>query len=216
MIRKISKICIPILITVLLVFCAWYFDLKSLLNVESFRAFESSHGFWSVIVFILIYVISIILFFPASILSILAGVFFGSLLGFVYSMIGIMLGAIIAFYIARHYGRGFVEKITHKRFDKINEYNKKVSENGFITVLFCRLTPLIPFKVPNYILGLTKIRFRDYFTGTFLGMIPETFILVYFGDSLSTLSIWKIALAISLITIFFIFGFYYKDSLFKF
>ena len=53
-----------------------------------------------------------------------------------------------------------------------------------MTVLFFRVIPLVPYEVLNYAGGLSKMKFRDYFTATFLGLIPGVVIAAFFGGSL--------------------------------
>ncbi|PJC48857.1 MAG: hypothetical protein CO035_01255, partial [Candidatus Omnitrophica bacterium CG_4_9_14_0_2_um_filter_42_8] len=53
-----------------------------------------------------------------------------------------------------------------------------------ITILFFRIVPLVPYEVLNYACGLSKIKFRDYFLATFLGIIPGVIVSAFFGGSL--------------------------------
>ena len=51
-------------------------------------------------------------------------------------------------------------------------------------VLFFRVIPLLPYEVLNYACGLSKIKFRDYFFATLLGLIPGVVIAAFFGEGL--------------------------------
>jgi hypothetical protein len=57
-----------------------------------------------------------------------------------------------------------------------------------MTVLFFRVVPLVPYEVLNYFCGLSKIKFRDYFWATFLGLIPGVVIAAFFGGSLGEIN----------------------------
>ena len=50
-----------------------------------------------------------------------------------------------------------------------------------------RLSPLIPFNLFNYFMGITGVSLRNYALGGF-GMIPGTLVYVYFGTALSNIS----------------------------
>ena len=65
-----------------------------------------------------------------------------------------------------------------------------------MTVIFLRLVPLFPFNFLNPVLGVTEVKFKDYFFGTIIGIIPGTFVFVYLGESFKMLSIWNILLAV--------------------
>ena len=57
-----------------------------------------------------------------------------------------------------------------------------VGDHGLKLVILVRLSPLIPFNVLNYALGVTRVRLRDYALGSFLGMLPVTLLYVYVGS----------------------------------
>jgi len=132
------------------------------------------------IVFIGIYIIATLAFLPAALLTLGAGVIFGVTWGSVYVFIGATLGAIAAFLGGRYLAQGWVkEKISsYKKFAIID---KAVSKEGLKIVLLVRLSPLFPFNLLNYALGITSVSFQDYLIGS-VGMIPGTIMYVYFGS----------------------------------
>ncbi len=132
------------------------------------------------IVFIGIYIIATLAFLPASLLTLGAGVIFGVIWGSIYVFIGATLGAIAAFLGGRYLAQGWVkEKISsYKKFAIID---KAVSKEGLKIVLLVRLSPLFPFNLLNYALGITSVSFQDYLIGS-VGMIPGTIMYVYFGS----------------------------------
>jgi uncharacterized membrane protein YdjX (TVP38/TMEM64 family) len=132
------------------------------------------------IVFIGIYIIATLAFLPAALLTLGAGVIFGVTWGSIYVFIGATLGAIAAFLGGRYLAQGWVkEKISsYKKFAIID---KAVSKEGLKIVLLVRLSPLFPFNLLNYALGITSVSFQDYLIGS-VGMIPGTIMYVYFGS----------------------------------
>ena len=167
-----------------------------------YRSFTPQHvrdkilafGIWAPIVYIVFYTLRPFILFPAGLLSITGGLAFGPLLGTVYTVLGGTGCAVAEFFFARYFGRGAVAKLMKGNLAKIDE---GIEKHGFMTVLWIRLIPNLPYDVQNYSLGLTKVRFRDYFPATFLGIIPGAFGFVYLGYSLTDLrQAWKILLAI--------------------
>ena len=132
------------------------------------------------IVFIGIYIIATLAFLPASILTLGAGVIFSITWGSLYVFIGATLGATAAFLIGRYLAKGWVkEKISsYKKFATIDQ---AVSKKGLKIVLLMRLSPLFPFNLLNYALGITSVSFSDYSLGS-VGMIPGTIMYVYLGS----------------------------------
>ncbi len=165
---------------------------------EMFRAFiENQDKFTAAIYLIIGKAISGAAFIPGTPLTLLSGAVLGVFWGTIAAIIGNLIGAVIAFLIARYLLKNWVQKTLMKKYPKINEYENKLFSKGFYTVIFLRLVPLFPFNVLNFALGVTDVKFKDYFWGTAIGIIPGTIAFVYFGDSLKMLNIYSIVLAIA-------------------
>lgn len=152
------------------------------LNPASIRDYIQSFGKLSVLVYVLAYTLNTISVFPPiAPLSLTAGLAFGAVWGAIYLMISALIGTSITFMISRLFGRGLVEKILKGKFKNLNE---KLERNGFFTILFFRVIPLVPYEILNYAPGLSKVKFKDYFFATLLGLIPGVVIAAFFGGSL--------------------------------
>jgi uncharacterized membrane protein YdjX (TVP38/TMEM64 family) len=130
----------------------------------------------------LAWVPSALLFLPGSVLSLGAGFVFGLPLGVVTVSAGSVLGACAAFLAGRTLARHWVERKVagSVRFQALAE---AVKRNGLRVVLLTRLSPLFPFNLLNYALGVTRVRFRDYLLGSWVGMLPGTVFYVYLGSA---------------------------------
>ena len=93
-----------------------------------------------------------------------------------------ILGSTGAFLIARHAARAAVEKRIEgdQRFAAIDA---AVGREGRKIVFLLRLSPIFPFNLLNYALGLTQVRLVDYVIAG-LGMLPGTVLYVYTGKLL--------------------------------
>lgn len=154
-------------------------------SIATLKGFITSAGIWGPIVFIGIYAVGVCLFFPATILTAAGAVLFGTLYGFIYNELGAMIGASISFFIGRYLGRDFVASLIG---DRLKKYDDKIEKNGFATVLYLRLV-FFPFVPMNFGMGLTKVRFTDFFWGTLCGIIAGGFILTFFFATLSEIMI---------------------------
>jgi len=150
------------------------------LTAETLGAALAAAGLWAPAIFIAVYTVGVCLFVPGSILTGLGAVIFGPYLGFVYVWIGAMLGAAAAFYIGRTLGREFAASLVG---DRLRRYDEAIERNGFATVLYLRLV-YFPFTPMNFGMGLTRVHFRDYLTGTGLGILVGTFIFTFFIGTL--------------------------------
>ena len=184
----------------------------SKISEEEFKNWVKALGIWGPIIYIVVYVLRPLIFFPAGILSATAGVIWGPALGFLYLQIGANISSLAEFLIARYFARGAVEKRLGGRLLNVN---KKIEKHGFLTVLFIRLIPNVAWDIQNLSLGLTRVRFRDYFLATLIGIMPGSFAFVFFGSSLIKVlfnpkSFWIIIVAIMLFV-----GVYYLQKYIK-
>ena len=150
------------------------------LTAEHLGRFLETAGVWAPIVFIAIYAIGVCLFLPGTLLTGLGAAIFGAYWGFLYVWIGAMLGASGAFVIGRTLGREFAASLIG---DRLKKYDDAIARNGFATVLYLRLV-YFPFTPMNFGMGLTRVRFWDYFWGTGLGILVGTFIFTFFIGTL--------------------------------
>ena len=131
------------------------------------------------IIFMLIYIIATVAFLPGSILTLGAGVLFGIIPGSIYVFFGATIGATLAFLVGRYLARGWISrKIEGNR--KFSAIDRAVGKEGLKIVLLTRLSPVFPFNLLNYGLGITGVSLRDYVLGS-VGMIPGTIMYVYIG-----------------------------------
>jgi uncharacterized membrane protein YdjX (TVP38/TMEM64 family) len=154
--------------------------IKDYLTAEQLGRFLQSAGAWAPMVFVVIYAVGVCLFLPGTLLTGLGAAIFGAYWGFLYVWIGAMLGASCAFVIGRTLGREFAASLVG---DRLKKYDDAIARNGFATVLYLRLV-YFPFTPMNFGMGLTRVRFWDYFWGTGLGIVVGTFIFTFFIGTL--------------------------------
>ncbi len=137
-------------------------------------------GTWGAIAFILIYIAATVLFIPGSLLTLGGGAIFGVLWGSVYVFVGAAVGATLAFLVGRYLARDWVARQIEGNA-KFQAVDRAIAQEGFKIVLLTRLSPVFPFNLLNYGLGITQVSFKDYVMG-FLGMVPGTVMYVYIGS----------------------------------
>jgi len=153
---------------------------KEFLTREALSRFLEAAGFWAPLAFVLVYTAGICFFVPGTLLTALGAALLGAYWGFLCVWIGAMAGASAAFWIGRTLGREFATTLIG---DRLKKYDDAIERNGFATVLYLRLV-YFPFTAMNFGMGLTKVRFWDYFLGTAFGIIVGTFIFTFFVGTL--------------------------------
>ncbi len=151
-----------------------------------FAAWVESLGVWGPVVFILGYGAATVAFLPGSILTLAAGIVFGLAFGTVWAFLGATLGSCLAFLVARYLARGWVEKKIEGN-PKFRAIDRAVGREGWKIVALLRLSPVLPFNLLNYGLGLTKVPFWEY-AGASIAMLPGTLLYVYYGTLLGDLA----------------------------
>jgi uncharacterized membrane protein YdjX (TVP38/TMEM64 family) len=176
----IVKALVLLLFLTLAIYIVRFTSVKEFLTREALGDFLSAAGFWAPLLFILVYAVGVCLFVPGTLLTALGAAIFGSYWGFLYVWVAAMLGASAAFWIGRTLGRDFAASVIG---DRLKKYDDAIERNGFAAVLYLRLV-YFPFTPMNFGMGLTKVRFWDYFFGTALGIIVGTFIFTFFIGTL--------------------------------
>ena len=118
-------------------------------------------------------------FVPASLMAITAGATYGAVQGFCLSAVGLMIGGSLAFLISRSALRPWVEKWVsrHPRFVRLE---RAVGADGWRFVCLVRMSPIMPFALTSYCLGLTRIDHRAFVLGT-LASLPSLACFVAMG-----------------------------------
>lgn len=123
--------------------------------------------------------VALIGFLPASFLGLAAGAIYGVWLGFGLAAAGIMIGAIIAFGIARSALRPSIAHLIDGR-PALFRFDAALAREGWRLVLLMRVSPAMPFSLTSYALGLSAVGLRDYALGT-LASLPALLLYVILG-----------------------------------
>lgn len=147
--------------------------------VPRFAEWVDGLGAWGPIVFVAGYALAVVGFVPGSLLTLAAGAIFGLVEGVAVVLIGATLGSTIAFLLSRFVAREAVARRVEgdPRFAAID---RAIGREGLRIVLLLRLSPIFPFSLLNYALGLTGVGLRDYLIAS-IGMVPGTLLYVYSG-----------------------------------
>jgi uncharacterized membrane protein YdjX (TVP38/TMEM64 family) len=135
-------------------------------------------GIWGPVVFIVGYAIAAVVMAPAFLLTITAGAVWG-MTGLLYVMVGATCGAVLAFVMARYLLRRYIERFV-LRHPRLAAIDRAVEHEGVRLVFLLRLSPVVAYVLLNYVLGISRVRFRDYLAGS-IGMLPTAAAYVYAG-----------------------------------
>ncbi|MBI4169417.1 MAG: TVP38/TMEM64 family protein [Acidobacteria bacterium] len=148
-------------------------------HLQELAAWLSQLGPWGPIAFIAGYAAATVAFVPGSLLTLAAGAIFGLSWGILYVFVGATIGSSAAFLVSRYLARATIERRLAGN-DRFAAIDRAIAAEGLKVTLLLRLSPVFPFNLLNYGLGLTKVRFVDYLVAS-MGMLPGTLLYVYYG-----------------------------------
>ncbi len=154
--------------------------------VPAFAEWVDSLGFWGPAVFVLGYAAATLAFVPGSLLTMAAGAIFGLAKGTLLVFLGATVGSTFSFLVARYLARSAIERRLADR-PRFRAIDRAVARQGLKIIFLVRLSPVFPYNLLNYGLGLTRVKLLDYVLACF-GMIPGTFLYVYYGKALGSLA----------------------------
>lgn len=175
-----------LIISMIIVFILIYKVFLQGITAQSIRDWVSGFGVMAPIAYIFVWAILPIFFFPVPVLALAGGLSFGLVDGTIYTLIGAMVNSSLMFLLANILAKDMVskyleDKLPDKWWDRFQSADGK---EVFLIVLICRLIPIMPYNVINYVSGLTKIRFSNYFLATLIGIFPGTVIFLNVGDKI--------------------------------
>jgi uncharacterized membrane protein YdjX (TVP38/TMEM64 family) len=178
-------------------------------NPQLIKAEVLRWGAWGPVGFMLLYAFGPSLLVPGAVMTLAAGLAFGTVWGSVYSVVGADLGALVAFAAGRFLGKGFVNRLLSGRFGDTLD---KIARNGFQIILYLRVFPIIPYNALNLLAGASPIAFRDYFWASMIGMVPGTILFAFLGNELWHPTSPRFILAVALIGVSFLCGEVYRRT----
>jgi len=132
--------------------------------------------------FLIFTIIWVLILGFASPILLAAGFIFGKWLGVLLAVGSLSIGATILYIFAGYF---FKDLIKEKFLNKFKNLESKFRENEFTFFLIYRFIGGIPFQIQNLLPVLFNIKIKNYFFGSFLGMIPQGFIVVSLGSGIS-------------------------------
>jgi uncharacterized membrane protein YdjX (TVP38/TMEM64 family) len=154
-------------------------------NHVTLSAFVAEQGVIAVTLYIAIYTLSVALSVPGvSILTIAGGLLFGQWFGSVYVVFGATLGAIAVFLIAK---TAFGDTLRQRMGPAMRKMEVGFQENALSYLLVLRLIPLFPFFLVNIVPAFLGVELRTYAIGTFIGIIPGSFVFATVGAGLASI-----------------------------
>jgi len=164
--------------------CVAVLALSGSLSADRVRDWVNGYGAAGPLVFIAVSASLTVVLFPGPVLAAASGLLFGTALGTPVSIVSATLGATLAFSLSRWWAHDAVVALAGPRLMALRAW---VGRRGFLTVLYARIVPGVPYTLVNYAAGLTPIALRSFVAATAIGVAPRAFAYTALGGSLGNL-----------------------------
>jgi len=157
-------------ILVMTVICVYLWKMGIFSSQEKLKAFIAGFGLIGGLVFVFIQIVQVVVPIIPGGVSCLAGVIlFGGGMGFVYNYIGICIGSILAFLIAKAYGRPLLEKMFQSKM--LEKYESWTQTRNRFAKLFALaiFLPVAPDDFLCYLAGTTNMSLKQFTAIILLG-----------------------------------------------
>lgn len=178
-----SKIIAAISWVFALILYWWYSDAHGLTPMQTMQVLinfvsTSPYGFP---IYVLVYMIRPIFFFPATLVTMTATYLYGPVQGIAYALVASNLSSMIAYFIGRFFGGGFLQNINDNNL--VGKCANRLRKDGFQTTLILRFL-FLPYDLVSYFSGFLHIDLDWFMLATILGSIPGTISFGMLGASI--------------------------------
>lgn len=170
----------------------WYYRANNLTTETALlQLVDLFSSVWGPLLYIVLYALRPLIFFPATLLTLTSGAIFGAgsllnlALAVLYTAIGANTSAMVAYLVGRFFGQGLLQtqEGAEGKAGLIQNYTDRMRNNSFETVLIMRFI-FLPYDLVNYLAGILRIDWKAFLLATMLGSIPGTIAFVSFGASI--------------------------------
>jgi uncharacterized membrane protein YdjX (TVP38/TMEM64 family) len=153
-------------------------------SAQRVRDWVDGYGIAGPLVFIAVSALLTPALFPGPLLAGASGLLFGTWLGTPIAIVSATLGASLAFSLSRWIAHDAVEQLQGARLTRLRAF---IGRRGFLSILYARIVPGVPYSLVNYAAGLSPIALLTFAGATALGCAPRAFAYTALGGSLDDL-----------------------------
>ncbi len=179
--KRYVRLFAGILIVVVVVLVLSRLELPQYVSLSGMKSLMSRVAPYEPLVFIGFCIAAMFLRLPVIFVIALGGALFGVFRGLLYGWIGTVLGALGTFLLARYALKEFFQQNVAPRFPWLQNLDARLATHGLQTILLLRFF-LFMSPPTNWLVGVSRLQFRDYAFGTMIGPLPLMVLLNYWGS----------------------------------
>ena len=173
------------------IFLFWFFSNFSIEEITNYKFIQSNRDYFIniknknllliSILFTLLTLLWVFMLGFGSPVALLGGFIFGKWIGTFIVALGCTFGASLLYLFGSYFLKDLIKKNFAKKYENLQ---KKFKKNEFTIFLIYRLVGGIPFAIANLLPIIFNVKLRNYFFGTFFGILPSLFIIASLGHGL--------------------------------
>jgi uncharacterized membrane protein YdjX (TVP38/TMEM64 family) len=153
-------------------------------NREMLTALVAKNMLLAALAFVVVYALAIALSVPGgAILTIAGGFMFGSIFATILVVFAATLGATLVFLIAK---TALGDPLRARAGPFLKRMEAGFQEDALNYLLVLRLIPIFPFWIVNLVPAFLGVPLRTYVLGTFIGIIPGSFVFASVGAGIGS------------------------------
>jgi uncharacterized membrane protein YdjX (TVP38/TMEM64 family) len=162
-----------------------------LLDAAWLRGRIAAAGPLAPVAFVLVQTVQVVVApVPGQALGAVGGYLFGGPAGTVYSVVGVLLGSLVAFELARRFGRPFVERAVDP--DALAEFDGFAADHGRAGLFLAFLLPTFPDDLLCFLAGVSEVRRGELLVLVLVGRTPSFVLAAYAGEGAATGRYWEV------------------------
>ena len=214
--KKIFLLIGVILILGILIYALYHFGkpyLSFLSDYKQVRDWAKASGFKGKILFTLIIALQVVVaVIPGGPMEIAAGYAYGPVVGTILSLLGIVLGATLVYFLVKRFGKPFIHLFVSE--EKLSQMSLFQNENRLKRIIFIIfLLPGTPKDLLTYMVGLTKMSLSTWLILTTFARTPATIVSTYAGEALLKKDYGQVAIIFIIGMVLAIIGYYIFNKL---
>jgi len=192
----------------------WHNILSLLGEADSIRHFILSFGPWAPVAFIFLQAFQVVFSpIPGEATGLIGGFLFGVWKGFIYSTIGLTIGSVGAFFIARQFRHFVYNRLKDSK--TYQKFNHLVDHQGLFLSFILFLLPGFPKDFLCYILGLSRMPWQAFLLVVAVGRMPGTLLLTLHGAKIYQQDFWGLALIAAIALMLVVPAWYWRDAIYR-
>ena len=152
------------------------------LNQDKLNIVKENNLIFLILIFFLITVLWVFLLGFGSPIALIGGFIFGKWIGTILVTLSLSVGALCLYIFAKYF---LYDLLKEKLFIKFKKLNLMFQKKELLVMIIFRFVGLVPFFLANLLPVIFNINIKNYFLGTFIGILPIIFIMVSLGSGFS-------------------------------